>query len=99
MHPFNCRRQSKKIGIVADPFTIFAPNDRVDCAHFASTVCQLIAKGNDILLVRYGDIDCGKIPIFQKIADLIRLFFEKVIGISTQMAVDLGGVAMTQLTA
>ena len=72
-------------------------DDGVHSSQLFSIRGQLVQTGDDRFLVRNGDIQPGKIPVFQEIFDFFRLFFKEGIGVISKTGVNLGGVAVTQL--
>ena len=77
------------------PFKI--PDKRVHSTQPLGGGGELFAVGDDGFLVGNGHIDSGEIRVFQKILQLLRLFFKQGIGVIPQKTMNPGGVAVPQL--
>ena len=77
--------------------TIRSTDDGVHSSQLFSIRGQLVQIGDDRFFVGNGDIQPGKVPVFQEIRNFLRLFFKEGIGVIPKTGVNLGGVAVTQL--
>ena len=83
---------------MTNEFSIPAHNG-VDRAQTRRRRGQLIQEWDDLFFVGNGHVQTGEISIFQEISDFLRLFFKQLIAIISQKSMNLGRVAVSQLSA
>ena len=82
---------------MAEQGAVRSADDGVHSPQLFSIRGQLGQIGDDRFFVGNGDVQPGKVPVFQEIRNFLRLFFKEGIGIIPETGVNLGGVAVTQL--
>ena len=95
---FDHQFKSKIVRIVTNEFSVPA-DDGIDRAKLFRPGCQFVQKRDHIFFIGNRYIDPGEIAVFQKRFDFFRFFFEEFIGIIAEVAVNLRGVAVAQLSA
>ena len=94
---FQKRSEAKIVRVVAEKSAVISSDDGVHRPQLFRCRGQFVQIGNNRFLVGNGDVQPGKIPIFQEIPNFLRLFFKESVGIVTETGVNLGGVAVPQL--
>ena len=94
---FQKRSKAKIVRVVAEKGAVLSADDGVHRPQLFSSRGQFIQIGDDRFFVGNGDVQPGKIPVFQEIRNFLRLFFKESVGIIPETGVNLGGVAVPQL--
>ena len=89
--------KAKIVRVVAEKGAVLSADDGVHRPQLFSSRGQFIQIGDDRFFVGNGDIQPGKVPVFQEIRNFLRLFFKERIGIIPETGMNLGGVAVPQL--
>ena len=95
---FHHGAEAEIVCVVADEFPV-PPDYGVHRTQFPGNGGKLIQIGNNVLFVRNGHINAVESTAFQEISDLIRLVFKKGVGIVPEETVNLGRIAVAQLSA
>ena len=91
--------KAEVIGVVPEQGAVRPADHGVHRPHFLRRGGQLVEVRNYVLFIGNGHVDAGKVSAAEKIFQLLRLFFKQGVGIVPQMAVNLGGIAVPQLSA
>ena len=91
--------KSVVIRIVSEEAGILTAYHRIHSPQFFGNGGEVIQEWDDLFFVGNGHIDSGKISVFQKNFDFFRFFLKEGIGVISQIAMDLGGIAVSQLPA
>ena len=89
--------KAKIVRVVAEKGTVPSADDGVHRPQFFRSRGQFVQIGDNRFFVGNGDIQPGKVPVFQEIRNFLRLFFKERIGIIPETGMNLGGVAVPQL--
>ena len=91
-------RKAERVGVVAgEPScTVY---DRVDASDGRGLGRYFVKQRHDGLFVGDRDVQAVKCAGFQKTFELLRLFFVELVLIGEQLVVNLGRVAVAELTA
>ena len=73
--------EAKIVRIMPNQGAVRTPDDGIDRSHSHGSGRQFSQKRNDIFFIRNGDVDCGKVAVFQKGFQFLRLFFKQLIGV------------------
>ena len=84
---------------MAHETAVFPADDGVDRTDAPGHGRKFSAEGHDGLLVGNCYIDSAEIPVPEKFFHVFRLFFKQIVGIVAQMGMDLGGIAVSQLSS
>ena len=91
--------EAEIVGVVADEAPVRTADNGIHGPQLPGGGGELVQKGNHGFLIGDGHIQAGKGAVFQEVFHFLRLFFKQLIAVIAEKAVNLGGIAVPQLTA
>ena len=91
--------KAEVVGIMSQQMPVRPADNGVHGSKALRYRCQFIQKRNYGFFVGNRYIQTGKVSVFQEILQLLRLLFKEAVPVSTQLGVNLGGVAVSQFPA